>query len=330
MTTYIIRRLLGAIPTLILISMLVFVAIDIMPGSYVDFLVAQQIQETGQAEISPGRIKSLEAQYGYGKPLPIRYWKWFSNFVIGDMGRSRAFGNKPVSDLIGERLLLTIVISLCSLAFSMILAVPIGVYSAVKQYSWGDHFFTFVSMIGLSVPNFLLALVFLVIGFFVFEQIPGGLFSPEFSDAQWSLARFLDMLNHLWIPVVILGSAGMAGTMRVMRGNMLDQLSSQCVDTARAKGLSEFVVITKYAMRVALNPLITSLGMSLPSIVSGSVIVSLVLNLPTTGPMLFDAVMRHDEFLAGSFVMFLSGLLVLGNILADIGLAWLDPRIRFE
>ena len=330
MATYILRRVISAVPTLVLISVLVFLVIEITPGTYVDILVAQQIRDTGSPVLTAGQIQLLEKQYGVGQPIYVRWWKWFSRFVQGDMGRSYAYGHRPVAKLIGERIALTMLISFCSLAFSYLVALPIGIYSAVRQYTFGDHFFTLVSFLGLSVPNFLLALLFIIIGFFVFGQIPGGLFSPEYAEAPWSLAKVLDLLSRLWIPVFVLGTAGMAGTMRVLRGNLLDQLRRPYVETARAKGLRETVLVIKYPVRLALNPFITSLGLAFPGIVGGELIVSIVLNLPTTGPLLFDAVMNHDAFLAGAMVMLLSGVLVLGNLLSDVALAGMDPRIRYD
>ena len=329
MTTYIVRRLISAVPTLLLISILVFVALDVMPGSYVDLLIAQQIQETGEDELSPGQIKILEKRYGLGKPIYVRWWLWFSRFVQGDLGRSWSYNNKPVAELITDRLALTVLISLVTTVFVYLVAFPIGIYSAVRQYSLSDNVFTFVGFIGLSIPNFLLALVFIVIGFFWFGQIPGGLFSPQFADQPWSAAKFLDLLSHLWIPVIVLGTAGTAGTIRVLRGNMLEEMTQPYVDTARAKGLKERTVLLKYPLRIALNPFITSMGYFLPGLISGEVIVSIVLNLPTTGPLLYDAIMHHDAFLAGGMVMVLSVLLVVGNLLADLLLAWVDPRIRY-
>ena len=328
-TVYIVRRLISAVPTLVLISILVFVALDVMPGSYVDLLVAQQIQETGEDELSQGQIKILEKRYGLGKPIYVRWWLWFSRFVQGDLGRSWSYNNKPVAELITDRLALTVLISLVTTVFVYLVAFPIGIYSAVRQYSLSDNVFTFFGFIGLSIPNFLLALVFIVIGFFWFGQIPGGLFSPQYADQPWSLAKFLDLLSHLWIPVIVLGTAGTAGTIRVLRGNMLEEMTQPYVDTARAKGLKERTVLLKYPLRIALNPFITSMGYFLPGLISGEVIVSIVLNLPTTGPLLYDAIMHHDAFLAGGMVMVLSVLLVVGNLLADLLLVWVDPRIRY-
>ena len=330
MATYLLRRVISTAPTLVLISILVFLAIEITPGTYVDILVAQQIRDTGSATLTDGQIQLLEKQYGIGRPIYVRWWKWFSRFVRGDMGRSYAYGHRPVAQLIGERIALTMVIAFSSLALSYLVALPIGIYSAVRQYTFGDHFFTALSFLGLSVPNFLLALLLMITGFFVFDQIPGGLFSPEYAEAPWSLAKVLDLLSRLWIPVFVLGTAGMAGTMRVLRGNLLDQLRRPYVETARAKGLRETVLVIKYPVRLALNPFITSLGLAFPGIVGGELIVSIVLNLPTTGPLLFDAVMNHDAFLAGAMVMLLSSVLVLGNLLSDIALAGIDPRIRYD
>ena len=329
MGSYLIRRILTAFPTIVLISILVFVLVEIMPGSYVDILIAQQIEQSGLSELPEGQMTLLEKRYGLNKPIFTRYWKWFSHFVRGDMGRSWAYGHKPIAELVTERIALTVVVSLCSLIFSMMVALPIGVYSAIKQYSIGDNIFTVVGFLGLSIPNFLLALVFIVIGYVAFGQIPGGLFSPRYINAPWSIGKILDMLGHLWIPVVVLGTAGMAGTMRVLRGNLLDQLNRPYVDTARAKGLHERIVIYKYPFRIAINPFITGLGLSLPGIIGGELIVSIVLNLPTTGPLLYDAVMSHDAYLAGAMVMILSVFLIVGNLLADLALAWVDPRIRF-
>ena len=330
MVKYVLRRLLTAIPTLLLISVLVFVLIDLMPGSYVEIFIASQLEASGMEELPRGQLERLEKRYGLNRPVFVRYWKWFSNFVRGEMGRSWAYDFKPVSELIGERLLLTVIVSLCTILFSFLVAFPVGIYSAVRQYTLADNLFTFVSFIGLAIPNFLLALVFIVIGYFAFDQIPGGLFSPHYRFEPMSIGKFLDLLAHLWIPVVVLGTAGMAGTMRVLRGNMLDQMTQPYVDTARSKGLTETRILVKYPLRIAINPFITGLGLSLPGIVGGELIVSIVLNLPTAGPLLYDAVINHDPYLAGAMVMLLSALLVTGNLLADLTLASVDPRIRFE
>ena len=330
MIQYILRRLVIAVPTLVLISMLVFVLIDAMPGSYVDVIVAQNLADTGIPDLTDGQRKLLEFRYGIGRPIYIRWWKWFSNFVVGEMGHSVSYGHKQIVDLITERLALTVTISFCTTVFVLLVSLPIGVFSAVNQYSTTDHIFTFIGFLGLSIPNFLLALAFIVIGYFWFGQVPGGLFSPQYLDAPWSIPKVLDMLSRMWIPVVVLGTAGTAGYIRVLRGNMLDELGRQYVVTARAKGLNEAQVLWKYPFRIAINPLITAAGGLLSTLLGGELIVSIVLNLPTMGPLLYVAVLNHDAFLAGAMVMLLSVLLVVGYLLADILLSWVDPRVRYE
>ncbi|MCX7796487.1 MAG: ABC transporter permease, partial [bacterium] len=257
------------------------------------------------------------------------YIIWITHFIRGDFGWSFYY-EKPVKELVGERLALTLVLSVVTLIFTWALAIPIGVYSATHQYSWGDNLFTFLGFIGLSIPGFLLGLLLMFISVFYFNQSVGGLFSPQYVNAPWTLGKVIDLFRHLWIPVIIIGLSGTAGLIRIMRGNLLDILGQQYVLTARAKGLMESIVIWKHAVRVAINPLISSLGMSLPGIISGESLVSIVLNLPTTGPLFLEALMRQDMFLAGSFLMFLTMALVVGNFLADLGLAWADPRIRYE
>ena len=330
MIQYILRRLVIAVPTLLLISMLVFVLIDAMPGSYVDVIVAQNLADTGIPDLTDGQRKLLEFRYGIGRPIYIRWWKWFSNFVVGEMGHSVSYGHKKIVDLITERLALTVTISFCTTVFVLLVSLPIGVYSAVNQYSTTDHIVTFFGFLGLSIPNFMLALAFIVISFYWFGQVPGGLFSPQYLDAPWSIPKVLDMLSRMWIPVVVLGTAGTAGYIRVLRGNMLDELGRQYVVTARAKGLNEVQVLWKYPFRIAINPLITAAGGLLSTLLGGELIVSIVLNLPTMGPLLYVAVENHDAFLAGAMVMLLSVLLVVGYLLADILLSWVDPRVRYE
>ena len=330
MIQYILRRIVIAVPTLVLISMLVFVLIDAMPGSYVDVIVAQNLADTGIPDLTDGQRKLLEFRYGIGRPIYIRWWKWFSNFVVGEMGHSVSYGHKKIVDLITERLALTVTISFCTTVFVLLVSLPIGVYSAVNQYSTTDHIFTFIGFLGLSIPNFLLALAFIVISFYWFGQVPGGLFAPEYVDAPWSVAKVLDVLSRMWIPVVVLGTAGTAGYIRVLRGNMLDELGRQYVVTARAKGLNEEQVLWKHPFRIAINPLITAAGGLLSALLGGELIVSIVLNLPTMGPLLYVAVLNHDAFLAGAMVMLLSVLLVVGYLLADILLSWVDPRVRYE
>ena len=280
--------------------------------------------------VDPAILEGVKEQYGFDKPIYVQYAKWIWNIISkGDFGRSFQRGT-PVSELIGERMGLTIVLSLFALVITWIIAFPIGIYSAVRQYSIGDYIFTFLGFIGLAIPSFLIALILMYIAFKYMGQSVGGLFSPEFSDAPWSLARVKDLLNHLWIPTIIIALEGTAGLIRIMRANLLDELHKPYYVTAKAKGLSEFQALMEYPVRVALNPWISSVGWILPGLVSGATIISVVLNLPTTGPMQLQALLNQDMYLAGAFVLLLSTLTVVGTLLSDILLAWIDPRIRYQ
>jgi peptide/nickel transport system permease protein len=328
MFQYIIRRILDMIPTLFLISIVSFIIIQLPPGDYLTSLVAT-MASTGET-VDRAALVALEQRYGLGQPVYVQYWKWISGILLrGDFGQSFEW-NQPVSALIWGRLALTFVLSLATLLFTWFVAFPIGIYSAVRQYSIGDYITTVIGYIGLAIPNFLLALVMMYISFKYFNQSVGGLFSPEYQDAPWSFAKVLDMLAHLWIPVVIIGTAGTAGLIRIMRANLLDELHKPYVVTARAKGLPEYKLLLKYPVRVALNPFISTLGWTLPTLVSGAALISIVLSLPTTGPLLLRALMSQDMYLAGSFILMLSTLTVIGTLISDILLAWLDPRIRYE
>lgn len=247
----------------------------------------------------------------------------------GDFGISFEY-NKPVRDLIGERLALSVLLSVFTMIFTWIVSIPIGVYSATHQYSFFDRFFTFLSFTGMATPGFLLALVLLVLVLFRFGVSLMGLFSPEYINAPWSIAKFIDLLKHIWLPVIIIGFSGTGGLIRIMRGNLLDILGQPYIFTARAKGLKESKVIWRYAVRIAINPLISIAGMSLPGIIGGEMLTSIVLNLPTTGPLFYRALQMQDMYLAGTFLMFITIFLVIGNLLADLCLAWLDPRIKYE
>lgn len=327
MQRFLIQRFLYMIVTLFFVSIVGFVIINLPPGSYVDVYRAQlEAQGTPTTE---RQLQGVINQYALDKPIYVQYWKWISGFVRGDFGRSFQY-NRDVSELIWERLGLTMLLSIASLLFTWAVAIPIGIYSATHQYSIGDNFFTFIALIGLSIPNFLLALIIMVIAALGFGQSVGGLFSPEYVDAPWSLARVIDLIKHLWIPVIVVGMSGTAGLMRIMRGNLLDVLKMAYITSARAKGLRERRVIYGHALRNAIHPLIMILGASLPQIISGATIVSMVLSLPTTGPLYFAALRQQDMYLAGTFLVFLAGMLVVGNFLADLLLAWVDPRIRFE
>jgi len=314
------------IPTLFVISLVSFTIIQLPPGDYLTSLVAS-MAATGET-IDRAALVALEQRYGLGQPIYVQYWKWISAILLrGDFGQSFEW-NQPVSTLLWGRLALTFMISIFTLLFTWAVAFPIGIYSAVRQYSIGDYIATVIGYVGLALPNFLIALVLMYVAFKFFNQSVGGLFSPEYQDAPMSWAKLWDMFKHLWIPVVIIGTAGTAGLIRIMRANLLDELHKPYVVTARSKGLTEGRLLLKYPVRVALNPFISTVGWTLPALVSGEAIVSIVLSLPTTGPLLLRALMSQDMYLAGSFIMLLSTLTVVGTLISDVLLAWLDPRIR--
>jgi len=324
---YIGRRALLAVFTVWAISVLAFAIIQLPPGDYVTSYIAQ-MASTGSV-VSEEEAETLRIQYGLGQPMYVQYLKWTGQVVQGNFGMSMEW-RRPVGEVIGERLWLTVVVSVAALILTWGLALPIGIYSAVRQYSVGDYVATFIGFIGLAVPNFLLALVLLYLGFVFFNANIGGLFSPELQDAPWSAARVWDLMKHLPIPALILGLAGTAQQIRIMRANLLDELRKPYVVTARSKGLAEARVILKYPVRVALNPFASTIGYTLPYIVSGSIIVSLVLGLPTVGPLLLKALIAQDMFLAGTIVLLLGLMTVIGTLISDILLVWIDPRIRLE
>lgn len=307
--------------------MIAFAIIQLPPGDYVTAYIAQ-LEAQGDF-VSEDEAVNLRTEYGLDQPFPVQYYKWMRQAVRGNFGVAMEY-RRPVSDVIGDRLILTAALTFTSIIFTWILAIPIGIYSAVKQYSVGDYTFTFIGFIGLGVPNFLLALVVLYAGFVWFGANVGGLFSPEYVDAPYSIAKVLDLLNHLWMPSLILAIAGTAQLIRVLRANLLDELRKPYVVTARAKGLSEWRVVLKYPFRVAMNPLISTIGYLLPLIVSGSIIVSVVMSLPTVGPLLLKALIAQDMFLAGTIIMMIGLMTVVGTFISDILLAWVDPRIRLE
>ncbi len=311
----------------IVISMLSFIVIQLPPGDYLTSYVTT-LENSGR-QVSQEQLEALKARYGLHQPLPVQYWKWITNFLRGDMGQSFEW-NQPVNELIWERLALTFAISLASLLFTWVVAFPLGVLSALKKHTWVDYTVTFVSFIGLAIPNFMLALLLMYFGFEYLGIHVGGLFSPEYADAPWSILKIKDLLSHLWVPTIVLGTAGTAGMVRIMRANLLDELGKLYVTTARAKGVANLKLIFKYPVRVAINPFISTIGWILPGLISGATITSIVLNLPTTGPLLLGALRSQDMYLAGSFIMLLSILTVIGTLLSDILLALLDPRIRFE
>ena len=327
MAAFIVRRFVYMLTTLVFVSIIGFVIINLPSGSYIDVYIQQR--EMQGTHTSDAEIQEIKQRFGIDEPLHVQYIKWATGFVHGDFGRSFQY-NLEVKDLIGQRLLFTALISTATLLFTWAVAIPIGIYSATHQYSAGDSAATIIGLAGLSIPNFLLALILMVIAQQVFGQSVGGLFSPEYQDAPWSLGKVADLLKHLWVPVLVVGTAGTASLIRMMRGNLLDILNMQYIQAARARGVSERTVIVKHAVRNAIHPLIMLLGMSLPGIISGSTVVAIVLSLPTTGPLYFRALQQQDMYLAVTFLMFLSMMLVVGNFIADILLVWVDPRIRFD
>ena len=326
MLQYIARRLAYFIPTLIVISIVSFALIQLPPGDYLTSYV-MTLAEAGDS-VSEAELGALNRQYGLDQPIYVQYAKWTWNMLHGDFGISFEW-NLPVSELIWERLFLTMIVSLFSILFTWIVGIPIGIYSATHQYSIGDYIATVIGFIGMGIPNFMIALVLLWVGFSYFGVQLGGLFSRGFENAPWSIAKVWDLIQHLWIPMLVLGISGTAWTIRSTRANMLDELNKPYVETARAKGLKERKLIWKYPVRLAMNPFISTIGYVLPNLISGATIISVVLSLPTAGPLLLRALMSQDMYLAGSFVMLLSVLTVVGTLLSDILLAWVDPRVRY-
>lgn len=327
MSRYILRRILGMIPTLVVISIVSFILIQLPPG---DILTAtlRDLEQQGQ-EVSEERIAALRAMYHLDDPLPVQYGRWASGLLRGDLGYSMRY-QQPVSRLIWERIALTVVIATASILFTWVVAIPFGILSAVRQYTIADYTLTVFALLGMATPSFMLALIMMYLGYEWFGISVGGLFSPEFVDAPWSLARISDLLQHVWVPMVILGFSGAAGMIRVLRANLLDELRKPYVVTARAKGVRPVRLILKYPVRLAINPFISTIGWMLPALFSGAAIISVVLDLPTTGPLLLEALMNQDMYLAGSFIMILSTLTVIGTLISDVLLALVDPRIRYE
>ncbi len=313
--------------TLSVISLLVFIIIQLPPGDYLTTYI-EDLKAQGEV-VDPKKIDFLRAQYGLDKPMASQYFVWVTGMLQGDFGYSFEF-NLPVTDVVGDRMWLSMVLNFSTVLFVYLMSFPIGVYSATHQYSWSDHGLTFIGFLGLATPNFLLALILLYLANVWFGTSIGGLMAPEYIDQPWTWGKMGSVLEHLWVPVVVIGTSGTAGMIRRLRANLLDELQKQYVVTGRAKGLSELRLLTKYPMRMALNPFIADIGSLLPQVVSGSVIVSAVMSLPTTGPMLLSALQSQDMYLAGSFLMFLALLTVIGMFVSDVLLAVLDPRIRLD
>jgi peptide/nickel transport system permease protein len=325
MFRYFVQRLLVMIPTLIVISIAIFVIIQAPPGDFIESYIAQLIAQ-GEA-VDPAKIDFLRRTYGLDQPLYMQYLKWAGGLVQGNLGYSFEH-SMPVNEVVGDRLSLTVLVSFASILFVWVVSFPIAVYSAVRQYSIGDYVFTFLGYIGLATPSFLIALILLYLANVYFGVSIGGLMDPQYMNAPWSWGKFQSILSHLWIPVLVIGLPGTAGMIRRLRANLLDELNKQYVITGRAKGLPPGRLLVKYPLRISLNPFIADIGSLLPELISGSVIVSVVMSLPLTGPMLLDALRSQDMYLAGSFLMFMAFLTVVGVFISDILLALLDPRIR--
>jgi peptide/nickel transport system permease protein len=325
MLNYIGRRLALGLFTVWAVSVLSFVIIQLPQGDFATTRLAE-LAAAGNSSASY-EAERLRAEYGLDQPILVQYLSWISQVVQGNFGMSFDW-NRPVAAVIGDRLVLSMVVSVAAIIFTWVVALPIGVYSAVRRYSVGDYTLTFLGFLGLAIPNFLLALILMYLGFAVFDANVGGLFSAEYENAPWSLAKAWDLLKHLVIPAIVLGTAGTAQLIRIMRANLLDELKKPYVITARAKGLSERRLVAKYPVRVALNPFASSIGFLFPQVVSGAIVVSIVLSLPTVGPLLLRALQAQDMYLAGAIVLLLGVMTVIGTLVSDLVLMWLDPRIR--
>jgi peptide/nickel transport system permease protein len=311
------------IPLMILISILSFTVIKLQPGEFGS-------QYFSNPRVSPETVKNLRARLGLDQPAYMQYFTWVKGIITeGDFGYSFAY-KRPVAELIWERMGWTVVVAGSTILFTWVLAIPIGIFSATHKYSIFDYIFTFVGFIGISVPNFFMALLLMYLVLSLGGTEVGGLFSQEYIGAPWSIAKFIDLIKHIWIPLIAIGTAGMAGILRQMRGNLLDILGEQYVQTARAKGLNENIVIYKHAVRNAINPLISMFGMQLPKLISGTIISAIVLNLPTMGPFFYDALINQDQYLVMTFLMFSAFMMLIGNLIADLLLALVDPRIRLD
>lgn len=325
MLPFILRRVLIMIPTLLVVSIMSFIIIELPPGDYIDAYVERITANMGTVDST--EIEALRYRYGLDQPWVVRFWRWFSGVLQGDLGRSMQW-NQPVTKLIGERLPWTLMVSVTSLLIVYIVSIPIGIYSATHQYSPGDYVATLLGFVGLATPNFLLALIFLWFYFLWTGRVAVGLFSDKYIDAAWSFARLVDLLSHIWLPAVLIGASGCAGLIRIMRANLLDELQKPYVMVARSKGLKEGRILFKYPLRIAMNPVVSTIGWTLPALINGELLVSMVLGLPTMAPLFVKALMSQDMFLAGSVVFILSSLTLIGTLLSDIALAWLDPRLR--
>ncbi len=315
------------IPTLLVISFIVFVIIQLPPGDYLETYIAE-LESQGES-VDPDKIAFLRKEYGLDQPFMVQYFTWISGFVSGNFGYSFEY-ELPVRDVVGDRIWLTVLVSFVTVLFTWAIAFPIGIYSATHQYSWGDYGLSLLGFIGLATPNFLLALIMLYLANIWFGTSIGGLMDPRYLDQPWSWGKFKSVLEHMWIPVVVIGTSGTAGMIRRIRANLLDELEKQYVLTGKAKGLPPGRLLLKYPLRMSMNFFISDIGSLLPSIISGAEVVAIVLSLPTTGPMLLTSLQSQDMYLAGTFLMFLAMLTVIGMLVSDLLLAWLDPRIRLQ
>lgn len=324
MPRYLLRRFLLMILTLFIISIISFLIIQAPPGDYMSSYVSRLAAQGEQ--IDESQLVALRARYGINQPLYVQYLKWLRGVLRGDLGRSLEW-NRSVKSLIAERLPWSITVSSASLVIVYLVGIPIGILSATHQYSFRDYFFTMVGFIGLAIPNFLFALILLWIFFLSTGNVAVGLFSAEYALAPWSFAKVLDLIKHLWMPAVIVGTAGTAGVIRVMRATLLDELRKHYVMVARSKGLAEITLLYKYPFRIAINPVVSTIGWTLPTLISGELLVSMVLGIPTIAPIFLNSLLSEDMLLASSIVLILSALTVIGTLLSDILLAWVDPRI---
>ena len=327
MIRYILQRTVAMIPTLILASIVIFIIIELPPGDYFETYIGE-LRAAGES-VDPARIEYLRQEYGFDRPLWQRYLTWITGFVQGDFGYSFEY-SRPVSEVIGDRVFLTMLVSFATIIITWVIAFPIGIYSATHQYSWGDYGLTFLGLLGLATPNFLLALVMMYVLNAYFGISYGGLMDARFIDQSMSWEKFVSVLQHLLVPAIVIGTAGTAAMIRRIRANLLDELQKQYVVTAKAKGVPRLKALLKYPLRMSLNFFVADIGSLLPAIISGAEIVAIVLSLPTTGPLLISALQSQDMYLAGSFLMFLAFLTVIGVLLSDILLGFLDPRIRLQ
>lgn len=327
MLELLVRRLGTTLVTMFLLSIVAFILIQLPPGDFVDSYAGKKTQ--GGVVVTQGELDAMRSRLGLDRPIYQQYWKWMGNLLKGDMGFSWEY-HRPVKDVIGERLSMTLILAFSTLIFTYVLAIIIGIYSAVRQYSIGDNVATVVGYLGLATPGFLFALILMFLGQKWFGVSIGGLFSLEFQDAPWSFAKLMDLFSHLWVPVVVLGMAGTAFQLRTMRATLLDELNKMYVTSARSGGIPEFKLLLRYPVRMALNPIVSTLGWELSKIISGAPIIGIVLSLPTLGPLYINSLLNQDIYLAGALILIYCFLVIIGTFISDILLMILDPRLRMR